>query len=80
MSEVQVTNKGHSHALEQPFMVVATQNPVEHHATHPLPDSQLDRFLMRIRIGYPEREAEREIVRGPEGLPSGKLRTRAVVR
>lgn len=48
-------------------MVVATQNPVEHHGTYPLPESQLDRFLMRIRIGYPERDAEREIVRGPEG-------------
>jgi MoxR-like ATPase len=67
MNEVQVTIEGHSHPLEQPFMVVATQNPVEHHGTYPLPESQLDRFLMRIRIGYPEREAEREIVRGPEG-------------
>jgi MoxR-like ATPase len=64
MNEVQVTIEGRSHALEQPFMVVATQNPVEHHGTYPLPESQLDRFLMRIRIGYPEREAEREIVRG----------------
>ena len=53
MNEVQVTIEGHSHALEQPFMVVATQNPVEHHGTYPLPESQLDRFLMRIRIGYP---------------------------
>jgi MoxR-like ATPase len=44
-------------------MVVATQNPVEHHGTYPLPESQLDRFLMRIRIGYPEAVAEREIVR-----------------
>ncbi len=70
MNEVQVTIEGHSHALEQPFMVVATQNPVEHHGTYPLPESQLDRFLMRIRIGYPERDAEREIVRGPEGLRS----------
>src|SRR6202167_3924516 len=68
MNEVQVTIEGRPHALEQPFMVVATQNPVEHHGTYPLPESQLDRFLMRIRIGYPERDAEREIVRGPEGL------------
>src|SRR5579872_5152937 len=66
MNEVQVTIEGHSRALEQPFMVVATQNPVEHHGTYPLPESQLDRFLMRIRIGYPDRDAEREIVRGPE--------------
>src|SRR5580693_10433864 len=68
MNEVQVTIESHSYPLEQPFMVMATQNPVEHHGTYPLPESQLDRFLMRIRIGYPEREAEREIVRGPEGL------------
>ncbi len=54
MNEVQVTIEGHSYPLEQPFMVVATQNPVEHHGTYPLPESQLDRFLMRIRIGYPE--------------------------
>ena len=67
MNEVQVTIEGRSHVLEQPFMVVATQNPVEHHGTYPLPESQLDRFLMRMRIGYPERDAEREIVRGPDG-------------
>jgi MoxR-like ATPase len=72
MNEVQVTIEGRSHALEQPFMVVATQNPVEHHGTYPLPESQLDRFLMRIRIGYPEREAEREIVRG-EGAQSESM-------
>ncbi len=63
MNELQVTIDGRSYALEQPFMVVATQNPVEHHGTYPLPESQLDRFLMRIRIGYPEMGAEREIVR-----------------
>ena len=80
MNEVQVTIEGHSHALEQPFMVVATQNPVEHHGTYPLPESQLDRFLMRIRIGYPERDAEREIVRGPEGTRVREPRTGAVLR
>jgi MoxR-like ATPase len=58
-----VTIDGRSYALEQPFMVIATQNPVEHHGTYPLPESQLDRFLMRLRIGYPDRGAEREIVR-----------------
>src|SRR6202162_3112757 len=68
MNEVQVTIESHSYPLEQPFMVMATQNPVEHHGTYPLPESQLDRFLMRIRIGYPDREAEREIVRGPDGV------------
>ena len=63
MNEQQVTIDGRSYPLDQPFMVVATQNPVEHHGTYPLPESQLDRFLMRIRIGYPEAGAEREIVR-----------------
>src|SRR6266550_1114209 len=63
MNELQVTIDGHSHPLDQPFMVVATQNPVEHHGTYPLPESQLDRFLMRIRIGYPDEAAEREILR-----------------
>src|SRR6266849_8543184 len=63
MNEQQVTIDGRSHPLPHPFMVIATQNPVEHHGTYPLPESQLDRFLMRLRIGYPERGAEREIVR-----------------
>ncbi|HYL77387.1 MAG TPA: MoxR family ATPase [Bryobacteraceae bacterium] len=67
MNEVQVTIESHSYPLEQPFMVMATQNPVEHHGTYPLPESQLDRFLMRIRIGYPDREAEREILRNTDG-------------
>jgi len=68
MNEQQVTIDGHSYVLPNPFMVIATQNPVEHHGTYPLPESQLDRFLMRLRIGYPERESEREIVRDPERL------------
>jgi MoxR-like ATPase len=68
MNEMQVTIEGHSHTLEQPFVVMATQNPVEHHGTYPLPESQLDRFLMRIRIGYPDREAEREILRNSDGV------------
>ena len=68
MNEVQVTIEGHSYPLEQPFMVMATQNPVEHHGTYPLPESQLDRFLMRIRIGYPDRDAEREILRNADGV------------
>jgi MoxR-like ATPase len=73
MNERQVTIEGRSWPLAQPFMVVATQNPVEHHGTYPLPESQLDRFLMRIRIGYPDEAAEREILRhsaepGPEKI------------
>ncbi len=63
MSEGQVTVDAHSYALPQPFLVVATQNPGEHHGTYPLPESQLDRFLMRVRMGYPDLEAEREILR-----------------
>jgi MoxR-like ATPase len=63
MSDRQVTVDGHSYVLPEPFMVVATQNPVEHHGTYPLPESQLDRFLMRVRIGYPDLTSEKEILR-----------------
>jgi MoxR-like ATPase len=77
MNEMQVTIESHSYALEQPFMVMATQNPIEHHGTYPLPESQLDRFLMRLRIGYPDREAEREILRNTDGI-HGEA-TRAVI-
>ncbi|PYV14660.1 MAG: ATPase [Acidobacteria bacterium] len=63
MNEYQVTVDNHTYPLPQPFMVVATQNPIEHHGTYPLPESQLDRFLLRLRVGYPSAESEREIVR-----------------
>lgn len=63
MNENQVTIDGQSHTLPRPFMVIATQNPVEHHGTYPLPESQLDRFLMRLRIGYPDSASERMILR-----------------
>lgn len=63
MNEQQVTMDGHSYQLPKPFMVIATQNPVDHHGTYPLPESQLDRFLMRLRIGYPDAASEREILR-----------------
>jgi MoxR-like ATPase len=63
MNEAQVTVDGKTLPLPQPFLVIATQNPVEHHGTYPLPESQLDRFLMRIRMGYPSHETEREILR-----------------
>ena len=62
MSEFRVSVDSSTHNLPNPFFVIATQNPVEHHGTYPLPDSQLDRFLMRIRIGYPEAESEKEII------------------
>jgi MoxR-like ATPase len=67
MNEGQVTMDAHSYALPQPFLVIATQNPVEHHGTYPLPESQLDRFLMRVRMGYPDGDAEREILRSEAG-------------
>src|SRR5215472_14644884 len=67
MNEGQVTMDGHSHPLPRPFLVVATQNPVEHHGTYPLPESQLDRFLLRVRMGYPVRANEREILRAEAG-------------
>ena len=67
MSEGQVTIDGHSHPLPQPFLVVATQNPLEHHGTYPLPESQLDRFLLRVRMGYPQLQSEREILRSEAG-------------
>jgi len=63
MNENQVTVENHTYPLPQPFMVIATQNPVEHHGTFPLPESQLDRFLMRLRIGYPDIAHEKEILR-----------------
>jgi MoxR-like ATPase len=62
MSEFHVSVDSATHILPTPFFVIATQNPVEHHGTYPLPDSQLDRFLMRIRIGYPQSDAEKEII------------------
>jgi MoxR-like ATPase len=67
MNEGQVTMDGHSHPLPQPFLVIATQNPVEHHGTYPLPESQLDRFLLRLHMGYPQKANEREILRSEAG-------------
>jgi MoxR-like ATPase len=62
MEERQVTVDATTYRLDSPFMVIATQNPVEHEGTYPLPESQLDRFLMRIRMGYPARRAEMAIL------------------
>ncbi len=71
MNEAQVTVDAHTHALPQPFMVLATQNPIEHHGTYPLPESQMDRFMIRIRMGYPSRETEKEILRSHVDAQSG---------
>jgi MoxR-like ATPase len=62
MEERQVTVDGVTHHLEAPFMVIATQNPIEHEGTYPLPESQLDRFMMRLSMGYPSRDAELEVL------------------
>ena len=75
MEERQVTVDGTTYPLQSPFMVMATQNPVDHEGTYPLPESQLDRFLMRLAIGYPARAAELDILdrHGEEG-PLADLR------
>ena len=64
MEEGQVTIEGQTRSLDKPFFVIATQNPLEHSGTFPLPESQLDRFLMRIALGYPDRQAEKRILTG----------------
>ncbi len=66
MAERQVTIEGVTHALPKPFIVLATQNPIEHHGTYPLPESQLDRFMLRLRIGYPDGDDEKQMVRDRE--------------
>src|SRR5499433_393662 len=68
MSEAQISVDNQTHSLKQPFMVIATQNPAEYHGTFPLPESQLDRFLMRLRIGYPSLEEERKVLERPYAL------------
>ena len=67
MEERQVTVDAHTYRLDRPFMVIATQNPVELEGTYPLPEAQLDRFLLRVRIGYPDRSAELEILEHDSG-------------
>jgi len=62
MNDLQVTIDGKTHALPEPFLVIATQNPVEYHGTFPLPEAQLDRFLMRLQIGYPTPEQAKRIL------------------
>jgi len=75
MAEGHVTVEGTTHKLQAPFIVIATQNPIEHHGTYPLPESQVDRFMLRLRIGYPEGEIEKEILRDREaGNPLDSLR------
>ena len=66
MAERHVTVEGITHELPAPFIVLATQNPIEHHGTYPLPESQLDRFMLRLRIGYPGAADEKQILRDRE--------------
>ncbi len=66
MAERHVTVEGITHPLAAPFIVLATQNPIEHHGTYPLPESQLDRFMLRLRIGYPAKHDEKQILRDRE--------------
>jgi MoxR-like ATPase len=74
MNDSQVTIDGQTHALPQPFMVIATQNPYEFEGTYPLPESQLDRFLLRIAVGYPERDDELQVLASHRaGEPIDKL-------
>ncbi|HWE53804.1 MAG TPA: MoxR family ATPase [Bryobacteraceae bacterium] len=68
MNEQQISVEGRTMPLAEPFMVIATQNPSGHQGTYPLPESQLDRFLMRLRIGYPDPQSEREIIRQPQAM------------
>src|SRR5580765_7488747 len=73
MNEAQVSLDHSTYPLPQPFMVLATQNPREYEGTYPLPESQLDRFLLRIRIGYPEVADEKEVLRGSLGPSPARL-------
>lgn len=68
MSEAQISVDNQTYPLAQPFMVIATQNPAEYHGTFPLPESQLDRFLMRLRIGYPTPDEEKKVLDRPQSL------------
>ncbi|HET9125577.1 MAG TPA: MoxR family ATPase [Solirubrobacteraceae bacterium] len=78
MAERQVTTEDRTRALERPFLVLATENPIEYEGTYPLPEAQLDRFLIRARIGYPSPEAEWEILRRRLDRSSDELALRTV--
>jgi MoxR-like ATPase len=73
MEERQVTVDGHARPVPRPFMVIATQNPVDMAGTYPLPEAQLDRFLMRVSVGYPDHQAEMVIAAGASGIGPGDL-------
>jgi MoxR-like ATPase len=82
MQEQQVTLGGETHPLPRPFLVLATQNPIEQEGTYPLPEAQVDRFMLKLRVGYPQKHEEREIMRrmaGRELAPVEKVATPAQV-
>jgi MoxR-like ATPase len=70
MQEKQVTIGGHTYRLEEPFLVLATQNPIEQEGTYPLPEAQVDRFMLKLHVGYPSRSEEKEVMRRmASGIP-----------
>ncbi len=73
MNDFQVSLDHHTYKLPEPFLVLATQNPLEYHGTHPLPESQMDRFHLRLRIGYPDEADERRILRGDGSVAPDRL-------
>ena len=78
MQEKQVTIGGTTYKLEEPFLVLATQNPIEQEGTYPLPEAQVDRFMLKLRVGYPSRDEEKEIMRrmaGGEPIPISHVAT-----
>jgi len=79
MAERQVTSDGVTHELKSPFMVIATQNPIEHEGTYALPEAQLDRFLMQVDIGYPSQAAEMQILESATGINNAVDELPAVV-
>ncbi|MFV8816649.1 AAA family ATPase [Haliea sp. E17] len=79
MAEGQVTVDGETRPLPEPFFVIATQNPVHQSGTYPLPESQLDRFLMRLHLGYPDPRAEREMYLRPDAVDSSRTQLRQVI-
>ncbi len=79
MQEYQITSERETRALERPFLVLATQNPIELEGTYPLPEAQVDRFLMRLEVGYPTVEEEREILRRRQQRKTDDLTVRAVL-
>ena len=82
MQEHQVTLGGETHKLPEPFLVLATQNPIEQEGTYPLPEAQVDRFMLKLRVGYPDRATEKEIMRrmaGKELEPIERVATSAEI-